>query len=183
MGSKRALTRTSKQAAVKSAVACLFATAIVLTSALAAAQDRAGPAGAKTEDHGFFGSIVRWFDAQAEYFNSTLKNTGKRIENFGHEAGIAARTTIDTAKDAAGVVARIPNTRVVVGHEKCKVAPNGAPDCGAAANAVCKAKGFGSGKSVDMTTAENCPARVWISGSTTGLECKTETFVSRAICQ
>ena len=105
------------------------------------------------------------------------------MENFGHEAGIAAKTTVETAKDAADAVARHSRARVVTGHEKCKIAPNGAPDCVAAANALCKAKGFGSGKSVDMTTAEVCPAQVYLAGRNSGPGCRTETFVSRALCQ
>jgi hypothetical protein len=52
-----------------------------------------------------------------------------------------------------------------------------------AANAICKTKGFASGKSVDMTTAEICPAQVYISGRNSGEGCRTETFVSRALCQ
>ncbi len=76
-----------------------------------------------------------------------------------------------------------PSTRVVTGHEKCTIAPNGAPDCVVAANAICKTKGFESGKSVDMTTAEVCPAQVYMAGRSTGPDCHTETFVSRALCQ
>jgi hypothetical protein len=52
-----------------------------------------------------------------------------------------------------------------------------------AANAICKTKGFESGKSVDMTTAEVCPAQVYMAGRSTGPDCHTETFVSRALCQ
>ena len=80
--------------------------------------------------------------------------------NLGREAGIAAKTTADDAKDAAdaaGTASNCPATNVVAGHEVCRIAPNGAPDCVAAADAICKGKGFKSGKSVDMTTAENCP--------------------------
>ena len=131
----------------------------MLMSALAVAQD-ARRGRKPREDLGFFGNIGRWFDEQADNVNSTFKDAGKKVENFGREAGVAAKTTVESAKDAADAVARIPNARVVIGHEKCKNAPNGAPDCVAAANAVCKAKGFESGKSVDMTTAEVCPPKV-----------------------
>ena len=62
------------------------------------------------------------------------------------------------------------------GHEKCQNAPNGAPDCVAAATAMCKKKGFESGKSMDMTTAENCPAQVLLSGRTSGAECQYRNF-------
>ncbi|WP_137046241.1 hypothetical protein [Pseudolabrys sp. FHR47] len=128
-------------------------------------------------------SIGRWLDRQTDNIGSSFKDAGKGVENFGREAGVAAKTTVEGAKDAAGAVARIPTARVVTGHEKCRTAPNGAPDCVAAATAMCKARGFESGKSADMTTAEVCPAQVYLSGRSTGAECRSETFVSRALCQ
>jgi hypothetical protein len=184
MGGKSILTCHPRQAVARSALACLFAGAFVLTSALAAAQEAAHQPDTKgQEDQSILSSIARWFDEQAANINSSLKDARKKFENFGHEASIAARTTADTAKDAADAVARIPNARVFSGHVKCRIAPNGAPDCIAAANTVCKAKGFASGKSVDMTTAETCPPKVYMSGRSSGPGCRTETFVSRVLCQ
>jgi hypothetical protein len=177
MDSKRTLISLPKKTA--STVACLFAGAIVLMSALAAAQE--GTSAPK--ESGFFAAIGRWFDEQAEIFNSNVKDARKKFDSFGHEAGVAAKTTADGAKDAADAVARIPKARVITGHEKCRNAPNGAPDCLAAAVSMCKAKGFDSGKSVDMTTAEVCPPKVLLSGRNSGPECTTETFVSRVLCQ
>ncbi|MGH6996404.1 MAG: hypothetical protein ACREES_11945 [Stellaceae bacterium] len=107
----------------------------------------------------------------------------ERFQNFGHEAGVAAKTTVDTAKGAASAVGQLSTARVVTGHEKCRNAPNGAPDCVAAADAICQTKGFKTGKSVDMTTAEICPAQVYLSGQNSGPGCRTVTFVSRALCQ
>jgi hypothetical protein len=182
MDTKRALTCHRKQTAAQFAVTCLFAGTMILMAALAAAQEGA-PAPKPNEDTGFFGAIGRWFDQQADNMNSTFKDTRKKFEAFGHEAGVAAKSTAAGAKDAADAVARIPSARVVTGHEKCRNAPNGAPDCLAAANAICKAKGFESGKSMDMTTAEICPPKVLLSGRNSGPECRDETFVSRALCQ
>ena len=182
MSTKRTLISHSNKAAALSARTCLFVGLILLMSAMATAQDGSSAQRGR-EDLGFFGNIGRWFNDQVDYVNSTFQDAGKKVANFGREAGVAARTTVDTAKDAADVVARIPNARVVTGHEKCKNAPNGAPDCLAAANAVCKAKGFESGKSLDMTTAEVCPPKVLLSGRSSGSECRDETFVSRALCQ
>ncbi len=143
-----------------------------MMSAVAVAQESAKA----PEEPGFFEGITRWFD-------ETFSGASKQVENFGHEAGVAAKTTVNTAKDAAGAVARIPNARVMSGHAKCNNAPNGAPDCLAAANTLCKAKGFESGKSLDMTTAEVCPPKVLMSGRSVPGECRDETFVSRALCQ
>jgi hypothetical protein len=181
MDTKRALIRHPKYAAAQSALAGLFAGVLILMSALAAAQDGVGPKA--REDQSFFGSIGRWFNEQAENINSTFKDAGKKFETFGRDAGVAAKTTAESAKDAADAMARIPKARVMSGHEKCNTAPNGAPDCLAAANTLCKAKGFEFGKSTDMTTAVVCPPKVLLSGRNSGPECRDETFVSRAICQ
>ncbi len=182
MDSKRALTCHRKQTAAKTAVIGLFAGSMVLMATLAAAQQGA-PAPKPNEDTGFFAAVGRWFDRQADNINSSFKGARSTVENFGNEAGVAAKSTAAGAKDAAEAVARIPSVRVVSGHEKCRNAPNGAPDCVAAANALCKTKGFDSGKSVDMTTAEVCPPKVLLSGRSSGPECRDETFVSRAFCQ
>jgi hypothetical protein len=108
---------------------------------------------------------------------------GAQVRNFGREASMAAQTGADGAKQAADSVAKLRNTRVVVGHERCVVAPNGAPDCGKAVAALCKTQGFETGTSLDMTTAEECPAKVYIAGRNSGAECTSYTFVSRALCQ
>jgi hypothetical protein len=180
MGTIRALNSHSRQGPARSAVACLLAGALVLMPALAAAQDAAPK---PQQDRGIFGNIGRWFDQQAENFNSTFKDARQKLGNFGREAGVVATTTVEGAKDAADAVARIPKARVFSGHELCKLAPNGAPDCVTAATAACKAKGFASGSSVGMTVAEICPKQVYISGRISGPECRTETFVSRYLCQ
>ncbi len=170
--------RFNGRTAASSLLACVGAGAILFTAALAFAQD-SEPA----EGRGVFGNITRWVDEQASKLGSHFRGARSGVENFGHEAGVAAKSTVEGAKDAAGAVTRIPSARVVSGHEKCTIAPNGAPDCVVAASAICKTKGFESGKSVDMTTAEVCPAQVYMAGRSTGPECHTETFVSRALCQ
>ena len=38
-------------------------------------------------------------------------------------------------------------------RERCPIAPNGAPDCKAAAEIMCRTKGFATGNSVDYQTA------------------------------
>jgi hypothetical protein len=175
MGANVTLISGAKQAAAPAVLSLVFA---ALTTVMAVAQDAPPP-----RDEGFFAATGRWFDEQFSKFGSSFKDAGRKVETFGHEAGVAAKTTAEGAKDAADAVAKIPNTRPVSGHQTCRIAPNGAPDCVAAANSLCKSKGFGSGKSLDMTTAEVCPPKVYLSGRNTGPECTTETFVSRALCQ
>ena len=167
----------------KAALGCVLAAILVLASNLAAAQDTASSGQKAQESEGFFATINRWFKERSATVNSSFEDARKKVEGFGSAASNAAKTTMQGAKDAAGAVARIPVARAVTGHETCQVAANGAPDCVAAANTMCKAKGFESGSSLDMTTAEVCPPKVYMSGRSTGDECKMETFVSRALCQ
>lgn len=183
MGTKQILIFRRDRLAGPSTLAWLFAIALLLSSAFALAQDVASPSQKPPEKEGFFGAVSRWFSDQSANVSSTFKGAREKVEGLGHDAGVAAKSTVEGAKDAAGAVARIPAARAVSGHEKCQLAPNGAPDCVAAANSICKAKGFDSGRSLDMTTAEICPPKVWMAGRSTGPECRTETFVSRAFCQ
>jgi hypothetical protein len=179
----RPLSRAQHSAA-HFAPAGLFLAGFVLIlaqgSTPALAQDSQPP---KAEEPGFVESVGHWFGEQFDKLGSSFKDAGKKVSNIGHEAGVAAETTVEGAKDAANAVVRIPSTRMISGHEKCEAAPNGAPDCVAAATAICKKNGFGKGKSMDMTTAEVCPAQVYLSGRNSGPDCRTETFVSRALCQ
>lgn len=185
MGSRRFSISYPRAVALAAALACVTA----LLPAAAAARDKAHSAAAETP--GFFESIGRWFGQQADNFTSTFGGARSTVEEFGREASTAADKTVDSAKSAAknaakgaaDAVASLPSTRFVSGYEKCRVAPNGAPDCGSAADAMCRTKGFKSGSSLDMTTAEVCPPKVWLAGRSTGPGCHTETFVSRALCQ
>ncbi len=194
MGSNRHLTFLGGRPAASALRACLAAGAVIFTVTLAMAQGAANPnpnpiqtanpnPPPPAEDQGFFGTLGRWFDQQAANFKSGLSDVGSSVQNLGHEAGIAAKTSVDTARGAADAMVKIPGTRMISGHEKCALAPNGAPDCLAAAMALCKTKGFEKGKSMDMTTAEVCPAQVYLSGRNSGPGCRTETFLSRALCQ
>lgn len=182
MNAAKDMSDFGRRARTAFAAACLCA--LLLPGLAALAQEgRANQHTTKPADDDVLGKIGRWFEDQFNNMGDNLKNARSKIDNFGDEAGVAAKTTINTAKDAADAVAKLPNARFATGHEKCVTSGNGSPDCLAAANALCKGKGFGSGKSVDMTTAEVCPARVWMSGRLADGSCKTETFVSRALCQ
>jgi hypothetical protein len=110
----------------------------------------------------------------------SLKGAQDTIGDFNRKAGDAAR---DAAK-AATDIGRLPNARVASGRILCTVASNGAPDCVAAANALCKTQGFNSGSSLGTESGERCPARVYLSGRPPRPgECRTETFVISAMCQ
>lgn len=172
--------RVSIRCSTPTALACAFAAVLAVTSAFA---QEAGKGASAAEEPGFLAAVGHWLDQQTKNLNASFKSAGKGIENFGHEAGIAARTTVNNAKGAADAVADLPSARVVSGHAQCRIAPNGAPDCLAAVASLCRTAGYHSGKSLDMTTAEVCPPKVYLAGRNSGPECHTETFVSRALCQ
>jgi hypothetical protein len=138
------------------------------------------------QDGGVLGDIGRWLDRSmssiGDQFKSAGQTAGKGINQFNHEAGVAAKTTAGAAVDAAGSVARFSKTRMVTGHQNCLMSENGAPDCASAADKLCKAKGMKSGTSLDVTSARECPTRAILQKEARA-ECKDVTFVTRAMCQ
>jgi hypothetical protein len=90
----------------------------------------------------------------------------------------------ETIDDAADTLSRWTTSPGVKGRAACPVAANGAPDCKAAADKLCQSKGFKEGKSLDVDTARNCSAKALLSGrKPEESECRTETYVTRAVCQ
>jgi hypothetical protein len=161
----------------------LCAGGFVLSAAAVSAQDgkQAGKDD-KNESSNLFDDVGRWFDRSISVIGDQFKNAGKGIDQFNHEAGVAAKTTAGAAADAADQVARIPKTRMVSGHQTCPVSANGAPDCNAAAEKLCKAKGLKSGTSLEVTSARECPPRALLQKEARA-QCKDVTFVTRAMCQ
>jgi hypothetical protein len=178
-------TMSTSRSSAKVSLLCAAAVALVLAAphAVLAQQPRTAEPPEQTQFDPF-GTMRRWFDGTVNWFSTGFLDASKGVNNFNREAGIAAQSTASAARDAAGAVAKLPNARVVRGHQNCTVAANGAPDCLAAATAMCKAGGFETGKSIDMTTAEECPAQVMLGRRTAEPgECKTVNFVTRALCQ
>jgi hypothetical protein len=126
---------------------------------------------------GFFDALGRWFGNSRAVIDSQVKTTQDAIGAMGSRA-------TDVAKDAAGTVVAVPGTRLVSGRQVCPLAPNGAPDCQQGVEALCRTKGFQSGRTLDISSSQRCPTKVWISGRAPKEgECRLETYVVRAICQ
>jgi hypothetical protein len=136
------------------------------------APPEAAPSGvvpAAPKPDGFFGMIGRWIDRSLAGINNAWK--GKSEASPGE-----AQKNIK--------IDLLPKTNIVSGRERCDTAPNGAPDCRGAIEALCRSKGLAAGKSLDVQSVEKCPARVWISGAqSTAGECRMESYVQRAFCQ
>ncbi|MCK1717231.1 hypothetical protein [Bradyrhizobium sp. 141] len=76
-----------------------------------------------------------------------------------------------------------PST-MVSGRVACPASSNGAPDCKQAADQLCQSKGYKDGKSLNADSAEKCSAKVLIPGRTRKPDdCRTDTFVTSALCQ
>jgi hypothetical protein len=178
---------------IRACSAAAFALASVLVAASAGAQQAAPPDAPPPQAQPAPSAIPtiptppEVIGAIGRFIDQSITNVGAGVKGAGETLGGATSAAGDLAKgvtDAAGTVARLPLSNVVSGWERCVVAPNGAPDCVVASTALCKAKGFARGNSLDITSARKCPASAWLQGRTpSDAECVNESFVSRAICQ
>jgi hypothetical protein len=112
-----------------------------------------------------------------------INEIGKLLEKPGSLLPTlkSPRETIDDAAEALSRLAKSPGVK---GRAACPVAANGAPDCKAGADKLCQSKGFKEGNSLDVDTTRNCSARALLSGRKPDeSECRTETYVTRAVCQ
>lgn len=90
----------------------------------------------------------------------------------------------NSAKGATDSLTRIApplsGQTMVSGRALCPPAGNGAPDCKIASDQLCKEKGYKEGRSIDIESSQKCSAKAYFSG---GGACRTENFVTRAVCQ
>jgi len=127
---------------------------------------------------GLFDVIGRWLEDSKARIDNHIKNTTDAAKDAAKDAAEKA------GQATSGIVLGWPGTKVAQGRVRCAVAPNGAPDCTEAANALCRSKGFGPGKSLEVNTAQKCPTWVWLSGRAPPEgTCTIENFVLQAACQ
>jgi hypothetical protein len=140
-----------------------------------AAPPPAEPAPPRTENPGLFNEIGKLFDNSSSLWPSlpTLKGPKETIDDLNARA-----------KDATDGLSRLTTpSSVVRGRVACPVS-NGAPDCKAASDKLCQAKGFKEGKSLDTDQAQACSAAALLSGGNREPgNCRTENYVTRALCQ
>jgi hypothetical protein len=131
---------------------------------------------APPKKEGFFDAFEKWWDKSAADFKASVDKSQEDWRKLNERNEKAA-------KEAADVLSKLSGSRIVEGRELCEVAPNGSPDCQAAAEKICKAKGFALGKSADIQTNRKCSARAWLSGNPSESACTFETIVTKAACQ
>jgi hypothetical protein len=88
-----------------------------------------------------------------------------------------------SARDATDSLKRIapPSGQTMAsGRTLCPPAANGAPDCKRGADQLCKEKGYAEGRSIDIESTQKCSAKSYFSGQGA---CRTENFVTKAVCQ
>lgn len=133
------------------------------------------------EKPGFVYAFGRWWDSA----HGKIDDLKKQPNGAGASAATqdVLKHAAEATKDAATAIARLPGARFVEVHQRCAIAPNGAPDCRAAAASVCRSKGFTDGHPVDVQSSQNCPPAVWMSGREPSPgECPEETVVLMAAC-
>jgi hypothetical protein len=124
------------------------------------------------ENPGLINEIGKMFDKLP-----TLKSPGETIDDLNARAK-------DAAKGASDTLSRITTSSMVTGRMTCPLSANGAPDCKSASDKLCQSKGFKDGKSLLTDSAETCSAKVLIPGRARKPgDCRTDTFVTRALCQ
>jgi hypothetical protein len=144
---------------------------------------------------GFLHQLEVWWHDSFGDFDAKMKSAKDKLDDYNKQQNQAAKETsaateqalkdaAQVTKDAATAVVKLPTTRMFEFHERCQVAGNGAPDCQTTATAACRTKGFDSGQPLDISTSQECPARVMLSGRPpVEGECKDVTVILRAACR
>jgi hypothetical protein len=132
---------------------------------------------------GFFDALEKWWDKSAADFKAGVDKSQDDWRKLNERNEKAAKDAAAAAKEAAEALSKLSSTRIVEGRETCTVAPNGSPDCNAAAEKICKAKGFAIGTSADIQTNKKCSVRAWLSRDSSESACTMETIVTKAACQ
>ena len=135
------------------------------------------PPQAPAENPGLINEIGKLFE-KSKSLLPPIKSPGETIDDLNARAK-------DAAKDAGESLTNIAKPSIMVkGRAACAVAANGAPDCKAGADKLCQGKGYKEGKSLDTDAAEKCSPKVFIPGRQREPgDCKTENYVTRALCQ
>jgi hypothetical protein len=105
-----------------------------------------------------------------------MKTPGEAIDDLNARAK-------DTMKDAGDALSRLRPGAMVKGRMACPMNA-GTPDCKSGADKLCQSKGYKEGKSLGTDSAETCSAKVMIPGRQRKPDdCRTDTFVTTALCQ
>ena len=131
------------------------------------------PPSPREENPGLINEIGKLFE-KSKSLLPPLKGPGETMDDLNARAKSAGESLSNIAKPSI----------MVSGRAACLVAANGAPDCKAGADRLCQSKGYKEGKSLDTDAAEKCLPKVYLPGRKREPgDCKTENYVTRALCQ
>jgi hypothetical protein len=131
------------------------------------------PPAAEPENPGLINEIGKLFEKSKSILPS-LKSPSETVDDLNARAKGAGESLSNIARPSI----------MVTGRAACLVSANGAPDCKAGADKLCQTKGYKEGKSLDTDAAEKCSPKVFIPGRKREPgDCKTENYVTRALCQ
>jgi hypothetical protein len=127
----------------------------------------------RDENPGLINEIGKLFETSKSLL-PPLTSPSETIDDFNARFRDAGQSLSNMAKPSI----------VVSGRAACLGAANGAPDCKAGADRLCQSKGHKEGKSLDTDAAEKCSPKVYLPGyKRQPGDCKTENYVTRALCQ
>ena len=128
---------------------------------------------AQPKNPGLIDEIEKLFE-KSKSMLPTLKSPGEAMDDLNARAKDAGESLSSIARPSL----------MVTGRAACVVSANGAPDCKAGADKLCQSKGYKEGKSLDTDAAEKCSPKVFIPGRKREPgDCKTENYVTKALCQ
>ena len=131
------------------------------------------PPASRDENPGLINEIGKLFE-KSKSLLPPLKSPSETIDDLNARTRDASQSLSNMAK---------PST-MVKGRTACLIAANGAPDCKAGADRLCQSKGYKEGNSLDTDAAEKCSPKVYMPGyKRQPGDCRTENFVTRAMCQ
>jgi hypothetical protein len=135
------------------------------------------------ERPGFIYAFGRWWDSARGKLGDFAKPPNEAAKGAAEATQDAMKNAAKATQDAVNALIRLPGARFIETHERCALAPNGAPDCRTAAAKACRVKGFSGGHPINVQSSENCPPAVWMSGRGPAAgECPEETVVLMAAC-
>ena len=127
----------------------------------------------REENPGLINEIEKLFEKSKSLLPS-LKSPAETIDDLNARAKGAGESLSNMARPSM----------MVSGRAACTVSANGAPDCKAGADRLCQSKGYKEGNSLDTDAAEKCSPKVYLPGRQREPgDCKTENYVTRALCQ
>ena len=135
------------------------------------------PAGPAPENPGLFNEMGKALEKSLSIL-PTLKSPGETLDDLNAK-------TKNVVKDAGESLSRLTQpSSMVTGRIACPASANGASDCKVAADKICQSKGYKEGKSLSTDSVEACSAKVLIPGRARKPDdCRTNNFVTRALCQ